>query len=198
MSHIKLSEINYELLKVAKSGRTLKLLYNNTPLQILTEKVYTPFGCKGFTNQYSKFIDWSLDVSMSETANEAVYDTLQEKVKGLLNDNENEFSAIFRENRSYPRLMSLKLPRDSKGNILSVFFDENGEKSQLNDNNVENLLVRGKRYKVIIECGKIWTYNGKTGLTWNIIQLRQLKFTKEASEDVKNDTIIQQNIMLDD
>lgn len=197
MSHVKLSEINYKLLNVAKSGKTKKILYDNTPLQILTDSIYTPFGCKSFTNQYSKFIDWRLDVSMVESVNEDVYDTLQEKVKGLLNDNENVFSAILRENRSYPRLMTLKLPRDYKGNILSVFFDENGKKIQLNDNNVEDLLVRGKRYKVIIEC-KVWIYNGKTGLTWNIIQVRQITLTKESIENVKNDTIIQQNIMLDD
>lgn len=95
------------------------------------------------------------------------------------------------------------LSRDSKGNFESVIFDENKDKIIINEKSLEDVLCKGKIFKTIIECNKIWYYNGRFGTTWNI---KQLKFVNNIPIDENttdnntntNNNIYQNIMILDD
>lgn len=221
MSHINLNEIDPSKLRIAKVGRTIKLIYGDDkePLQLVTGKLYSPFGVRVNPSNYSNFntcnIDCSLNQSNSEVsvAYRTSLEALDKRIIELLGQSENLFdkapqevfddiqnnySPILRENKTYPKLMKIALPRDTKGNFEFVIFDENKEKIQVDDNNISQVLCKGKIFKSIIECNKVWYYNGRFGTTWNLKQMRLTQNDQniETSERVKPDNSIYQNSML--
>jgi hypothetical protein len=201
MSHVNLSDIDLSQLKVAKSGRMIKIMYNKEPLQLVTGKMYTPFGVKVNTNNYSNFTSCHLDCSLNQSnseASEKYRESLEELDKRIVeliqeslylfntdtnyqpDDIPNIYGPILRENKTYPKLMKITLPRDTKGNFDYVIFNENKEKVAITDNNIEEVLCKGKIFKGIIECAKIWYFKGRFGTTWN---LKQLKFVENNIVD---------------
>jgi hypothetical protein len=196
MSHVNLSDIDLSQLKVAKSGRMIKIMYNKEPLQLVTGKMYTPFGVKVNTNNYSNFTNCHLDCSLNqgnsetsvkyreslEALDKRIIELIQESLHLFNTDTNyqpddipNIYGPILRENKTYPKLMKITLARDTKGNFDYVIFNENKEKVTITDNNIEEVLCKGKIFKGIIECGKIWYFKGRFGTTWN---LKQLKFVE--------------------
>jgi len=220
MSHMNVFDIDFSRLKIAKSGRNIKLIYEKEPLQLITCKMYSPFGVKMAQNNYSQFSNYHLDCSLNQSTSDVSIkyreslEKLDNKIIELIQDNlqlfntgneslnvEEMYSRILRENKSYPKLMKIQLPRDSKGNFECVIFDENKDKLILNESNIENILCKGKIFKSIIECGKIWYYNGRFGTTWNIKQLKFMVSTNSSTNENnkyedKND--IYQRIMIID
>lgn len=223
MSHININELDFSQLKIAKSGRMLKLVYNKEPLQLVTGMMYTPFGVKGNTNNYSNFTNYHLDCSLNQSNSEASVkyreslEALDRKIVELIqesqdlfntgNDNidfsdvQNVYSPVLRENKTFPKLMKITLPRDSKGNFDFVIFDEGKSKVFVDDNSIEQVLTKGKIFKGIIECGKVWYYKGRFGTMWN---LKQMKFVENKSDIHQNKTqtqkseIYETNMLLDD
>ena len=100
-----------------------------------------------------------------------------------MDDMESMYSPILRPNKTYPKLMKIALPRDTKGNFEFVVFNENKEKVSITDSNIEEVLCKGKIFKGIVECGKVWYYNGRFGTTWN---LKQMKFVEQNTSDIKD------------
>ena len=150
MSHINLFDLDLTKLRIAKSGRAIKLLYNKEPLQIVTGKLYTPFGVKVNTNSYSSFTTCHIDCSLNQSNSEAsvayrnalealdvkIIELLQESIH-LFNtgnasyqadDIPSIYSPILRENKTFPKLIKIGLPRDARGNFECVLFNENKEK----------------------------------------------------------------------
>jgi hypothetical protein len=223
MSHVNITDIDFTKLKIGKTGRTVKVLYENNPLQIVTTKMYTPFGVKVNNSDYSHFTNCHLDSSLNQNNSQAstevrqVFEDLDQHIVELIKqnqnvfqqkdigdidfDNDNFYSPIFKGNSNYPKLMKISLPRDKNGNFDFVIFDENKQKVPINDSNVETVLAKGRIFKSIIECSKVWTYKGKIGTTWNIIQMRfvpknEVGEPEETTTSSKN--IYNQNLMLDD
>jgi len=94
------------------------------------------------------------------------------------------YNNILRQNGNYPKLVKFNLPRDKNGNFESFIFDINKEKIPVSENNIEEILSKGKVFRAIIECVKVWVYNGKVGSIWKVVQL---KFSeKELDNSVKN------------
>lgn len=204
-----INEIDLSKLKLAKSGKTVKLIYGEEkkPLQIKTPKLYSPFGLKVYNNSYSQFNDCSIDCSIQTSLNDPdkvdelyhLFDALNERIKELINESTHLFSKepitevnmtnIFRENGNYPKLMKMNCPRDRNGNFDFVVFDENKEKIRMTDNNIESILVKGKTFISILECSKIWYYKEKFGVTWNMIQTR---FSKRKEKEKDNDKLSDQ------
>lgn len=198
MSHINLFDLNLSLLKIAKCGRMVKLVYNKEPLQLVTEKMYTPFGVKVNTNNYSSFTNCHLDSSLNQSSSEVsvkygkALESLDARIIELLKESEHLFtntestiedietiySPILRPNKTYPKLMKISLPRDTKGNFEFVVFNELRQKVQITDSNIEEILCKGTVFKGIIESGKVWYYNGRFGTTWN---LKQMKFSEQTT-----------------
>lgn len=214
MSHIKIEEVDHKMLKIAKSGRTISLRYNNEPFQISTCKLYTPFGVNGYSNNYSPYTDWAINCSVSQLNNsfQNEFDKLDSHVTSLIKESDHLFKDIdfesnfynttFRENKSYPKLMKLSLPRDKNGNILAVFFDENAKKILVDDKNIEQILSKRTIFKCIIELSKLWSFKGHIGATWNVLQIRIISKNSEIEPDedttVVDSSIYTSKLMLDD
>lgn len=196
MSHLNLSDIDFSQLKLAKSGRMIKIMYNKEPFQLVTSKMYAPFGVKVHVNNYSNFTNCYLDCSLNQSNSETsvkyrdLLDKLDKRIIELIQESlhlfntdmnyspediPNIYGPILRENKTFPKLMKITLPRDTRGNFDYVIFNENKEKVDITDDNIEEVLYKRIIFKSIIECGKVWYYKGRFGTTWN---LKQLKFVE--------------------
>ena len=189
-SHINILDIDLSKLDLGKSGRNIKLLYNRQPLQLVTSKMYTPFGVKVYNNDYSSFTNCHLDCSLNQGQDEillalaALDNRIIELIKSKSNlfkdainiefddDVSTYYSPFLRPNKNYPKLMKISLPRDKNGNFDFVLFSENKDKVPVDDKNIEDIFCKGTSFKGIIECSKLWYYKGKFGSTWNLVQLR--------------------------
>lgn len=195
-----LCDFDINKFSLGKSGRAIKLLYDKQPFQICTTTLYTPFGVKNIAKDWSNFNEYWIDCSLNQSPNENstnfrnFIDELDKKIKELVNENKNLFSNfsdnlqynnILRENKNYPKLVKLQLPRDKNGNFESFIFDENKKKIKVTESAIDEILSKGKTFKCIIECSKIWVFNGKIGSIWSIAQL---KLTEQ-----KNETSIQES-----
>ena len=221
MSHFNLFYLDLSKIKIAKSGRMVKVMYDKEPLQLVTGKLYMPFGVKVNQNSYSPFATCQLDCSLNQSKSEAslkyseslealdckIIELIQESLH-LFNtgdmtinsdDIPNAYSCILRENKTYPKLMKITLPRDSKGNFTCVIFDENKNKVFIEESTVDKVLCKGKIFKCIIECGKVWYYNGRFGTTWNLKQLKFMENTPDESlEKTDRSEVYQNSMLLDD
>lgn len=220
MSCVNLNSLDLSQLKIAKAGKFVKLIYNKEPLQLVTGKMYTPFGVKVNPNNYSAFNTCHLDCSLNQSSSDisiAYRNSIEEldrRILELISENvdlfntgntdinfdENIYSPVLRENKTYPKLMKISLPRDNKGNFDFVIFKSESEKVPLNDTNILDVLCKGKIFKGIIECGKVWYYNGRFGTTWNLKQMRFVEndIQQQSPEQKVDDTIYQNNMLLDD
>jgi len=214
---IDLQNFNEDDVKLGKSGRAIRLLYNKEPLQICTSTLYSPFGIKSINKEWSNFTEYNVDCSLNQSSSETsvvfknFIDKLDNVIQKLVKENltlfnsKNEtanenftYTSILRENKSYPKLMKLQFTRDKQGNFESFIFDEQKEKIPINENNIDNIISKGKIFKTIIECVKVWYYNGKVGSIWKIVQLKfcereRVKMIDESGEEEENENLIQEN-----
>lgn len=221
MTIANLDKLDDSDLKLGKSGRAIKLLYNKEPIQICSSTLYTPFGVKSINKEWSNYAEYNVDCSLNQSNSETSIffrngieklDKIIEKLvkeNTSLFDSKNEkcndnfiYSPLLRENGSYPKLMRLQLSRDKNGNFESFIFDENKQKIKITENNIDEILSKGKCFKTIIECVKIWYYNGKVGSIWKIVQLKlaERTITKQDSEKEEGSfkNIYNQIMILDD
>ena len=191
MTVVDLQNLNIENLKLGKVGRAIKLFYNKEPIQICTSTLYTQFGVKSTNKEWSTFTEYNLDCSLNQSSSETsvafrtFVEKLDEIIKELVKDNLSFFNSktetanenftytpILKENKNYPKLMKIQLSRDKNGNFESFVFNEHKEKVPVNEDNITELLCKGKMFKTIIECVKVWYYNGKVGSIWKVVQLK--------------------------
>lgn len=221
---LNIDNIDITKFKLGKTGRAIKLLYDKEPVKLCTSSLITPFGVKSVNKDWSAFteyyIDCSLNQSLSETSSSTAFknaiDTLDDVIQKLVkenitlfnnkSENANEdfvYNKILRENNNYPKLMKMQLVRDKNGNFESFIFNENKEKIKIDEKNIEEVLAKRKIFKCIIECAKIWYYNGKVGSIWNINQLKfsnklldqNKDLSEEGSANVSN---VYNNLMISD
>ena len=222
---LNIDNIDITKFKLGKSGRAIKLLYDKEPVKLCTSSLITPFGVKSVNKDWSAFteyyIDCSLNQSSSETSSSSAFksaiDVLDNVIQGLVKENITLFSSksenasedfvynkILRENGNYPKLMKMQLVRDKNGNFESFIFNENKEKIKIDEKNIEEILAKKKIFKCIVECAKIWYYNGKVGSIWNINQLKfsnkvlfqnEDRLSEEGNTNVSN---VYNNLMISD
>lgn len=220
-----LNNLDVSNIFIAKSGRSVKLLTKNAegklvPVQITTSKMYTPFGVKIDSNQYSSFTNCSVSCSLDKSTTivqKNKIEELEKKIVSLIKDSmdlfpketqsitfddtDSFYCPLLRGNSSYPKLMKLSLPRDKNGNFDFFVFGENKEKIPITDSNIEDVLFKGACFRGIIECSKLWYYNGRIGSTWNVVQLRLEKkttYNEDSEPQVVPVSSVNCNIMLDD
>jgi len=193
---------NLKDIKLGKSGRAVKLVHNKEPIQICTSTMYLPFGVKSVNKEWNNFSEYHIDCSLNQSSSETsvvfrdTINDLDNIINELVKDNlsmfnsKNEtatdsfvYSPMLRENKNYPKLMKLQLPRDKNGNFESFIFDEIKQKVPIHENNITEILCKGKTFKAIIECVKVWYYNGKVGSIWKVVQL---KFAERIVSDNSN------------
>ena len=61
MTVVDLQNLEIENLKLGKSGRAVKLMYNKEPVQICTSTLYCPFGVKFVAKEWSNFTEYYID-----------------------------------------------------------------------------------------------------------------------------------------
>ena len=221
MGIVNLDTFDETKLKLGKSGRAIKLFYDKEPIQICSSTLYTPFGVKSITKEWSNYSEYNIDCALNQSASETsvnfrkniekfdsiLHNLVKENTSLFSSKNEqcNEnfiYSPILKENGNYPKLIKLQLSRDNNGNFNSFIFNENKEKVKITEENIEEILSKGKTFKVIIECVKVWFYNGKVGSIWKIVQLKFSERNYEkinnvnSEENVKN--VYNQLLILDD
>lgn len=212
---IDINNIEWEKFQLAKSGRTVKLLYNKEPLQFCSSYLYTPFGVKSVTKDWANFSEFYMSCSLNDASSETAINfkefilKLDTKIQELVRENTSifnnakvtqdaskcEYSPILKENGEYPKLIKLQFVRDKNGNFISFVFDENKEKIKIDESNIDTILSKGKIFKCIIECSKIWCYNGKVGSLWNILQLR---FSKNNEKTITQNGNNYSSLMIQD
>ena len=221
MGIVNLDTFDETKLKLGKSGRAIKLFYDKEPIQICSSTLYTPFGVKSITKEWSNYSEYNIDCALNQSASEISVNFRKNIEKfdsilhNLVKENTNLFSSkneqcnenfiyspILKENGNYPKLIKLQLSRDNNGNFNSFIFNENKEKVKITEENIEEILSKGKTFKVIMECVKVWFYNGKVGSIWKIVQLKFSERNYEkinnvnSEENVKN--VYNQLLILDD
>jgi hypothetical protein len=216
MPVVNLQNLDQSCLKLGKSGRAVKLFYEKEPLQLCTSTMYIPFGVKYSVKEWANYAEYYVDCflnnSKSETSNNfrMSLENLDNIIQNLVRDNLSMFDSkqetanenftytpILRENGSYPKLMRIQFSRDKNGNFESFVFDENKQKIAIDENNIENVLCKGKTFKTIIECVKIWYYNGKVGSIWKIVQLKFSEKVIENAPEQQSENVYTQ-LMIDD
>jgi hypothetical protein len=202
MGLVDLKNLDQNLLKLGKSGRAVKLFYDKEPLQLCTSTMSIPFGVKSNIKEWATYSEYYVDCFINNSKSEvsqnfkSCVENLDEHIKRLVRENIKMFdskketakedfvySSFLRENGTYPKLMKLQFTRDRNGNFESFIFDENKQKIPIDENNIENILCKGKIFKAIIECSKIWYYDGKVGSIWKIVQL---KFSEKIVGELDN------------
>lgn len=204
---IPLENFDFTKLKLGKSGRAVKLLYgdSNEPFQISTSTFYCPFGVKSINKEWSNFQEYNVDCYINNSSNEksvafkTFIETLDASIQKLAMENlhlfggnkssNTSYSSILRENGSYPKLIKIQLPRDKNGNFETVLFDNLKNKIPITEDNINELLSKGKIFRCILECSKIWFYNDKIGSIWNCAQIK-LSEKKMPSEKVEQTNVI--------
>jgi len=188
MLNTNVEQVAWDTFKLGKSGRNVKLLYGKEPVRFCTSTLYTPFGVKSIDKEWSNFTEYSVDCSLNNSSNESAtsfrmfLERLDLKIQELVKENKDLFAKganeqfsytnILRENGSYPKLMKLQFVRDKNGNFESFIFDDKKNKVSISESNLTSVISKGKNFKCIIECSKVWFYNGKVGTIWNIVQLK--------------------------
>jgi uncharacterized protein YbaP (TraB family) len=94
--------------------------------------------------------------------------------------------------------MKLQLTRDRNGNFESFVFDEKKQKIPIDENNIEDILCKGKTFKTIIECVKVWYYDGKVGTIWKIVQLKLSEKTFDEKLEKEDGMNVYNQLMIDD
>jgi hypothetical protein len=215
MSLIDTNNLDWDAFSLGKSGRTIKLLYNKKNFQFCTSLLYTPFGVKSNSKDWSKFDEYCLDCSLNQSESEHstqfrnFLTKLDEKINELVKSNkellnitnencEYSYNSILRENKNYPKLMKLQLPRDKNGNFDCFVFNSDKTKIKINEGNIEEVLTKGKFFKCIIECSKLWYFKEKVGSIWNIVQLKftDVKVPTQSVENLENMENIYTNCMI--
>jgi hypothetical protein len=211
-------DLDLSLVKLGKSGRTIKVLYNKKPLVLSTLKMRLPFGVKVYPSNYGGSNNCHLDCSMlnnTSTSSQKFLEAsrlLDQRICELISENMNLFpdqneddlvvsdhyNPIFKKNGDYPELCKINLPRDSNGNFKCVIFDQDKNKVQIEDKNVSEVLTKNKSFKGIIECNKVWFFKGRFGTQWNLNQLKFIKPTPvSALSDDGGDSVYTTMMIID-
>lgn len=185
---LKLGSSDLSVLRLGKSGRSVKLLYDKSPFKMHTIKMYCPFGVKSVNKDWSNITEYYVDCSLNQSESEVAKKYRDEllKLDGQINElilnnldmfkiNSQDglvYSPILRENGNYPKLFRIQLPRDKNGNFSFFAFDEKKEKLKITESNISEIFEKGKVFKGIIECQKVWVYNGRIGSIWNLVQMK--------------------------
>jgi hypothetical protein len=193
-----IENLNFNSLKLAKVGRVIKLISDKQQFNLKTGSLYMPFNVSKFKKQWSNFEEYSVDCYVDSSLNEPVkFTELNDKIFSLVKENTQLFNNIdieiltnspfYRDNKTFPKLLKLQLPRDNNGNFTTQFFDENGEIIIIDENNIETILNKKTTFKAILTCSKVWVYGNKVGSIWNVLQIKLTKNNQEKNEELSDE-----------
>jgi hypothetical protein len=69
--------------------------------------------------------------------------------------------------------MKMTLTRNQQtGVFTTALFDTAKTRIKMSDSDINDVITRGKAFKAIVQCDKVWVFNGMIGVTWTISQLK--------------------------
>lgn len=199
------SEINWDLFKLGKSGRQIKLYYNKSLVCFQTSSLYTPFGVNSYSNQWSDIDTYTINCSFLDTNNKDKFTTffnkLDEKIKTLVYENLDLFNIVDesvitycsmykkQQNKStnYPALINLNFKRDTNGNFSTIYYNENSEQVILTESNISELIPKKSCFKTILSINKISFYNNSIYINIVIDQIKKNIKNKSETSNSSND-----------
>jgi len=194
-SFVSLNDVNFQNLNLGKSGRSVKLIYDKQSMNMSTNVLYMPFNLNTYKKQWSTYDDYIIDcyidsghsdneyIQKMSQFNDVIFDLVKTNLH-LFNVPENEqicFTPFYKDNKTFPKLLKLHLPRDTNGNFMTQFFDENSNKIFVDENNIQTILSKKSTFKTIINCSKVYMYQNRAGCAWDIMQLKLVNATKEIA-----------------
>lgn len=192
-----LQELVFDQFNLAKVSRNVRLIQNKQNLNINTQVLFMPFNLNKYKKQWTNMDEYSVDCYVQDVAcsekltqlDEFIFDLSKKNAQlfNVPNLNDASYSPMYRDNKTYPKLLKLYLPRDNNGNFTTQFFDEKSEKIIVDENNIETILTKKTMFKCIITCSKVWYYQNKIGSIWNIVQLKLVSNDKTNSSDNNSD-----------
>lgn len=188
----KLDEIDYSNLILGKSGKVTKLLYNKNNLKLFTPKMQVMF-LKNVEKEWLNYNEYSVEcflVDQHEKTKFTLFDNELERT--IKRENKTDYGELIyfplmKPNENYPQLIKIILPRDQYGNFETVVFDKDKNKILLTEDNIEQVLLRGVVFKGVIECIKVWNFNGKFGSIWKLCQLKLSELPKKEQYENKEE-----------
>ena len=205
-----LEGLDFSNLSLCKSGRSVKLVHNKQCIAINTGTLYMPFNINKFKKQWSNFEEYTIDCYVTpenkkdkecysnklSNLNNHIFEMIKNN-KEIMNipdhviEDNITFTPFYKNNKTFPKLLKLHLPRDTNGNFTTQFFDENSNKIIVDETNIDTLLKKKSTFKTIMGCSKVYFYQDKAGCIWDILQI---KFVTTKS----NTTNTSNNLMIDD
>lgn len=189
-----LSELN-----LAKVRKSVKLVDStNKSFQVTSGELFLPFGVSSWENKYSDYNDYSVQCYVNKTEgfenfcedlNAQIVDVLGKS--SMFDTSNSEIASILKQNKDFPKLLKINLPRDRFGNFDFVVFDEDSNKIMVTENNVDNIFCKKRTFKCIFENMKVWEYNGRIGTIWNMVQAKYYKIqeSNNATEGASEGTL---------
>jgi len=199
-SEIKVDEIEYNEPKtLGNGGKQVYLQYNGGKLVVQTPKMTLPWSMGKFEGDQGQ-MKYSIDLSFKgREGNEKLsefHDFLEKFDEQLVKEGVNHsmswfkkkgmneevlralFSKQLRESKDketgepdgkWPPTLKVKLPFKD-GRFLCEVYDT--KKKEVEQNQLENTLIRGCEVQALIEHSGIWFAGGKYGCSWKIIQMK--------------------------
>jgi hypothetical protein len=197
-THFKMdyANVNLDTITLCKSGKSLKILNENKkPLEMQSCKLYMPFDVSRFENKWSGMYDYSVSCYTDDSFKE-FFSKLDKRVSDLLSPfTESPLNDTLKQNKDFPKLFRLKLPRDSYGNFNVVVFDKNREKIMLTEENIEEIFCKKQTFKCTFQCEKISDWQGKSSILWQMTQAKL--FDKDPIQPIEKSHIDYNKLMID-
>lgn len=185
-----LENIDWDLLELSKERKIVKLLYKSSEFKIQTCMLSNPFNVNSYLNKYTNYYDYTIDCQILNNDKSEHFRSFMQELPEVLDEiiNEDNDNIYFPEdkkfpmkqilkqpNPKYPMSFRIKLPRDSKGNFLSIAFI-NGEKTMITEDNIRDIFQPKSQFRCSLIFQKVWSFNNEMGV---VINLDQIKFKKQ-------------------
>lgn len=196
---LKIDEIDYQNVLLGKTGKATKLVYNSTNtksnLKLFTPKMQIMF-VKNVEKEWLNYNEYSIECFLTDEEQIKKFKVFDSELEKKIKEENKQvygdltYFPILKPNENYPMLIKLILSRDQYGNFETVVFDKDKNKILLTEENIEEHLKRGVVFKGVIECTKLWCFNGKYGTIWKVSQLKlsEMPQQKVKDTDITHDT----------
>jgi hypothetical protein len=180
-------------IQLAKVRKTVKLVDSNgQAVSVSSGELYLPFGASCWENKRTDFDDYSVQCYVNKSEQfESYCQELSDKIESLcadsLFDSSSVFTPMLKQNKDFPQLLKINLPRDRYGNFDFVVFDQDSNKVMITEDNVNEIFCKKRTFKCIMECARIWEFNGKIGSVWNAVQVKY--YDTPVNDEVSIDSV---------
>jgi hypothetical protein len=204
IKNLDLTKLSYTQLNKGKNGgKVMYLLSNGETLRIQMPKMSMPFGATDYKDNKKFSINFSFDMNLD--SHKKAFDVLQALDTKLINDASINSKEWFGTERTVEGIKDsfqsqLKVPDDSKyqprlkaglmtsnqnNGFRCNFVDMEGNKINVTEENVYEMIPSRSTGTAILECVGIWIVQKSLTLTWKV---SKMKYEKGTSDELDFDS----------